>query len=112
HGTLSSERPVRTNRYHRMLYESGFATFTGIVRKPKLEDALKQFYSSELLLALQSEVDRNSSWIPAITQARHKSGQPPYRHILILNLLGCSLEKFFSLPKGPLLPFGSPPWPC
>jgi Tn7-like transposition protein D/TniQ len=111
-GSLSCDRPSRANRYGRLLHESGFATFSGVVRRAKLEDALKEFYPAGLLRTLQSEVDRNSGWIPAITQPRHKSGQPPYRHILILNFLGCSLARFFSLPDTPLDLFGAGPWPC
>ncbi len=111
-GTLCCDRPSRSNRYARLLYENDFATFSGKVRRSKLEDALCAFYSDDLLRTLQSDVDRNSSWVRAITQPRHKSGQPPYRHILILNMLGCSLAKFFSLPDTPFELFGSPPWPC
>jgi len=110
-GPLSCDRASKFNRIVRLLYDRGFATFWGKIRRRKLEDALRAFYSSDLLRTLQSEVYR-STWVPAITQPRHKSGQPPYRHILILHLLDCSLEQFFSLTDEPFKPFGSPPWPC
>jgi hypothetical protein len=109
---LSCERSVNANRYGRLLLEKGFATFTGKVRVSKLEDALRGYYSPDLLAVLQSEVDRNNGWSMAMTQPRFKRSQPPYRHLLVLNLLGCSFADFFSLPGTSFKPFGLAPWPC
>lgn len=109
---LSCERSVNANRYGRLLLEKGFATFTGKVRATKLENALREYYSPDLLAVLQSEVDRNNGWIMAMTQPAFKRSQPPYRHLLVLNLLGCTFADFFSLPGTPFKPFGQAPWPC
>lgn len=110
---ISSEPDVTLNRYLRLLFENNFATHHGVVRTQKLERAFLEFYSPDLLLALCCELNRKSTWLRRIVQEpRRESTQPVIHHLLLMNFLGCPIDRFFSLPVNRVQPFGAGPWPC
>ncbi len=101
--------------YRRLLFEQGFATYTGVVRRTELKKAFLNFYPERVLYSLGCELppDLTSSWLTSIVQNSHKnSSHSAIQHLLLMNFLNCSVQSFFSLPKKPPLPFAEGPWPC
>lgn len=105
-----SERQLR---YHNLLLRKGLAFYKGRFRHSELIRQFRDFYPATLLALLQSEVgDQAQPWLLRIVrQNRVDNVQPPVRHLLLLNLLGCSAQEFFSQYKE-YKPFGKSPWPC
>lgn len=108
---LTSEPNVIRNRYLRLLFDRGLATYAGSVFTAKLHDAFRNFYSADLLRSLKCGLERRATWLTRIVQTP-KGAQPPLQHLLLMGFLECTAESFFSLPGKSAKPFGEGPWPC
>jgi len=117
---LLSNPQVRTDpdflrmQYHSLLLQRGFIAREGKIRVCDFLIAFTDYYQSELLRLLHSELQQIRTpmmmW-PAKTVLSH-GAQHPLRHLLILHFLGCSVEEFFHQRLQPQKPFGEGPWPC
>lgn len=101
------------HRYYNLLLKQGLAYYSGQIRTSQLIQKFLDYYPSELLTRLGCEIrGSDSNWLLRLLHA-HKSevAQHPIRHILLLNLIGCSpadvLDTFIEFK-----PFGDGPWPC
>jgi hypothetical protein len=102
--------------------EQGFGFGFGKISLIKLIQALRDKYSRSLLSSLQCDFDEHKkfNWPSNIlTRLNQGRGDPPIRHILLIQLLGHTANSFFSrFAEGTLLrtaiskPFGDGPWPC
>jgi hypothetical protein len=109
--------PAKEENWYRECYiailkEKGLATTNGRVYQNDFLNSFLNFYSKELLEAIQSPVDRNNSsyWLVSIVR-KHRKAFHPLRHILIINYLAGSSKEFFK--NNPCYkPFGEAPWLC
>lgn len=115
---------LRTS-YLKVLTENGLALHERRVRVSKIVELFERRYPPLLLRDLQCDFDlrRPSAWpkrvIHTLTQRKPLH---PLRHLIFIQLLGYSAERFFkrcltevdnNIPAGKaLLPFGDGPWPC
>lgn len=101
-------------RYARLLFDRGLASYGGWVWSRKLIRALESYYTSELLGHLQCGIEDNnqSSW-PSVIVKDLKRGKfhHPLQHLLLIQMLGLSAEAFFELLTE-YKPLGNGPWPC
>ncbi len=101
-------------RYLRLLIERGLATHTGSIHAEKLLGEFGKFYSPRLLNQLNCEFsgkDQNkTNWLLRLVR-RPKHSQHPLYHLLLMQFLGYTVDKFFQLPEE-LNFFGEGPWPC
>src|SRR6266705_1752949 len=117
---LLSNRQGRTDpdflrmQYHSLLLQRGFIARDGQIRVCDFLIAFTDYYPSELLRLLHSELQQirfpGESWPSLIFLSR--GAQHPLRHLLVLHFLGCSVEEFFHQHFQPQKPFGEGPWPC
>ncbi|GAX45296.1 Tn7-like transposition protein D [Tolypothrix sp. NIES-4075] len=102
------------NRYIKLLADRKLAIYTGLVRVSKLVKEFKEYYSSELLIGLQCEVNENkrSNWLSQLVKSLNcNKVNHPLRHLLLIQFLGYTVEEWNKLPNH-LNFFGSGPWPC
>ena len=120
HWLLKQQRPSEhatlKERYIPLLAERRFATQNQKIFTHRLVDAFKDAYPPQYLELLGIPIDENVSrnWVATLVQRTHFSSKGttnPLRNILLIHLLGRSLETFFELPPK-RLPFGPGPWPC
>lgn len=99
-------------RYQALLYEQGLATHRGVLQLRALAARIRERYSPELLERLYSPLGASNkfNWLISLLRASG-NGQPPIRHLLLMDILGYSAEQFFLLSKEST-PFGEGPWPC
>ena len=109
------------NRYLKVLFNQGYATYNGIVHGFSLIDAFKSFYSHSLLEQLQCQLDKPSdcTWLYRLVKPyKNIKVNHPLRHLLLIQFLGHTAEEFFNLveefekPSYNSNPFGEGPWPC
>lgn len=111
HG-LSPGRDSLRQRYVSLLHAQGLASLRGITQRSQILERVRAYYPSELLEVLSSqlsEADQRSWLINLLT--RSWWGQPPIRHLLVMQFLGYSAERFFACSVD-RAPFGEGPWPC
>jgi hypothetical protein len=103
---------ILLKRYHQLLAELDLATYNGRVRVTNLLKRFCQAYPTDLLNALQCQVDQESehNWLFRLVRSP-KGSQYPLRHLLLIHFLGHTAETFLQLPNQ-FLPFGHGPWPC
>jgi hypothetical protein len=94
------------------LLESGLASYTGVIKHRRLQEAFQAYYPADLLQHLYCSFEKRSehSWLARLTR-QSRSAQHPLRHLLLIHFLGHSVETFLQLPLE-LHPFGQGPWPC
>lgn len=98
-------------RYATLLFEHELATFAGKVRQAQLTARFLNYYPSELLTQLGCELKGSTgNWLNRLVQGG-TSVHHPLHHLLLINFLGSTPEKFFQL-TGEIHPFGCGPWPC
>jgi hypothetical protein len=111
---LSSEPDALRNRYLRLLIDRGFATYSGSIHVGKLLNSFKRHFPVSVLKHLGCELAGRGkikdNWLLRLVRKNNHSHHPLY-HLLLINMLGSSVEKFFSLPSE-LQYFGEGPWPC
>lgn len=108
--------------FSHLLTEAGLATYTVKKRRDKLLERFRSRYSTDLLKALQCEVDdqKRHCWLYRIVNDfKRLKAHHPLRYLLLIGLLKRSAESFLrtclELPSkaiGGDKPFGSGPWPC
>lgn len=124
------------NRYVHLLYERGFCTYGGVLDRQKLANELISYYSHDLLVRLKCEVRTNGAedWVNRFVHRTERVIHPVH-HLLLLQFLGQTVERFLSAPNSELPmpreesrpkkaisvetvptfaepPFGLAPWPC
>ncbi len=101
-------------QYHALLSQQGFIARNGQLRVSDFLISFTDYYPSELLGLLHSELKQirspSNSWPSMILLSRR--AQHPLRQLLILYFLGCRVEEFFHQHLQPQKPFGEGPWPC
>jgi hypothetical protein len=101
-------------QYRALLSQRGFITRNGQFRACDFLLSFTEYYPSELLGLLHSELKQirnpNTSWPSMIFLSR--VAQHPLRHLLVLHFLGCRAEAFFHQQFQHQKPFGNGPWPC
>ncbi len=92
-------RESHRNRYVHLLYERGFCTYGGVLDRQKLANELISYYSHELLVQLKCEVRTNGAedWVNRFVHRTERTIHPVH-HLLLLQFLGQTVERFFSAP--------------
>ena len=112
-GNLDIDSVELYSLYKFLLFEKGFVTVKGNVNQRKLAEQFQNYYGTEVLRLLQSEVNYHnpSCWLKAITRKPRKAFHP-IRHILLINFLGETLQSISSFNIKANLPFGIGPYLC
>jgi transposase len=97
-------------RYLRLLFEHGMASYSGKVKHAQLKARFLDHYSPALLKKLRCDLELPYHWLRRLIND-WKRARPPLHHLLLMQFLGCSAERFFSLPVDEQH-FGEGPWPC
>jgi hypothetical protein len=101
-------------RYLRLLIDRGLATHTGSIHATKLLDEFRKFYSPSLLKQLKCEFSgrdqHKTNWLLRLVRTPKHSQHPLY-HLLLMQFLGYTADRFFQLPES-LSFFGEGPWLC
>ena len=99
-------------RYRALLIERGLASYSGIVKAQKFQDAFQSHHSDELLRVLHCELADHIrlNWLRRLLHIPDKFSHP-LRHLLLINFLGHTVETFLQCPLE-YRPFGEAPWPC
>lgn len=97
-------------RYFALLYLQGLSGYEGPVKLKVLIEALRQYYSKELLEHFYCALQNKNNWVTRLIHETGKS-QNPIEHLLLIQYLGLPAADFFNTPArhGP---FGEGPWPC
>lgn len=102
------------NRYLSLLIERGLASYSGCIRAGKLLGKFRRHCPPPLLKSLRCELSgadqEKGNWLLRLVR-RPNHSHHPLRHLLLINFLGTSAEKFFGLPEE-IKFFGDSPWPC
>lgn len=97
--------------YRSVLYELGYATFTGRLFVDKLINDFENYYSKNLLMQLGCGVrEATDNWLLRLLNV-HIKYPHPIRHLLVMTFLNIPISAIYqriSIPE----PFGSGPWPC
>ena len=97
--------------YRDLLRKRGLATFSGKIDVHKLRDQFCSFYGHKLLEEMNSSLSTNTKefWLKQWTRNFHRY-QSPQRHLMLIKLMGMSVERCFALieqredeEKGPWL---------
>jgi hypothetical protein len=95
-------------KYFAHLVNHGFVTAGGLVRNKKIQAAMSDYYPTELLELIGcATVKTNENWFTAWTEIQH-----PLHHLLFIQFLCETTEKFFTQSQAFSNPFGKGPWPC
>jgi hypothetical protein len=101
-------------RYLSLLIKRESATYTGSIHVKKLLDDFSSYYSPALLRLLTCEITgsdiKKTNWLLRLVRPAKNAHHLLY-HLLLIQFLGCNVEKFFQLPEALSL-FGEDPWPC
>lgn len=99
-------------RYRVLLIERDLASYTGIVKTQKLQEAFQSHYPDDLLRLLHCElVDHvRINWLRRLLNVPDRLSHP-LRHLLLINFLGHTVETFLQCSPE-YRPFGEAPWPC
>jgi hypothetical protein len=100
------------DKYTVLLKQKQLLTVKGAVKQKQLYEEFKGYYSNDLLDTLQSNFQESdeSSWLKNITRKQRKIIHP-IRHILFIQFLCGSVERFFEKAVD-FNPFGNGPWLC
>jgi Tn7-like transposition protein D/TniQ len=105
---------ILRNRYLLLLIERGLATYSGCIRASELLESFKTRYSPALLKRLHCEFSgrdqEKDNWLLRLVR-NPKNAQHPIHHLLLMDFLGITAERFFKLPEE-IKFFGDAPWPC
>jgi hypothetical protein len=114
HPISGSELSEFHSRYLRMLSDHGLATYTGSIHVTALLSEFTRHYSPSLLQLLHCKFtgsdQTKTNWLLKLVRPP-KHAQHPLYHLLLIQLLGCTVGEFFQLADTSR-PFGEGPWPC
>lgn len=107
---ITADPTLHRERYIGLLFDRGISTYRGVVNTPELINSLTAHYSYEFLHGIGCGTGGRYNWIHRLV---HNTGraQHPLQHLLLMQFLGFTAERFFRLPAQ-RLPFGEGPWPC
>lgn len=111
HARLDMSTVLLKQRYQAILIEQN--PVPGKVR-PNIEALQKRFedyYPPDLQGFLGLDMNRPGGWTKFHRLWHGPHVRPPLHHLLMMQLLGYSAERFFSRPAT-FHPFGHGPWPC
>lgn len=100
-------------RYIACLFERGLSTYNGRIHRGQLFETFQRAYPERLLRQLHCELHLHvgSPWPIHLVQHTSRPMVHPLHHVLMIHLLGHTLESFVQLPVE-RRPFGEGPWPC
>jgi hypothetical protein len=107
---LTSAPTMNRERYFELLKDKGLSTYANTVNTCEVISSLNEYYSPELLDRLGCGTERSYNWVHRLVH-NTKKAQHPLHHLLLMQFLGCSAERFFH-QSVKHLPFGEGPWPC
>lgn len=97
-------------RFFQILLKKNLTYTKKSIRVNELENLFKEFYDSDFLLLLSSDLKTKHTWLRRLIQASTHF-QHPIRNLLLLHFLEFNIEKFLNLPEN-IYPVGKPPYPC
>lgn len=109
-GLVAEADSGHRERYLGLMYKRGDSSYFGPVSTTALIEALKAYYSKELLERLGCGIERRYNWVHRLIHNKQRA-QHPIQHLLMMQFLGVTAHDFFRLPAA-RLPFGEGPWPC
>jgi hypothetical protein len=82
-------------KYTSMLYNKGYSSSCGLINQVKLHEEFLEYYSTEFLIKLESNirVEDESSWLRIITRKKQKTVHP-IRHLIFIRFLFGSFKSF------------------
>lgn len=100
-------------RYYNHLLKRGLAYYNGNVRARDLAIEFSEHYPAKLLESLNCQIkNQHRNWLLRLLHlGTAEVSQHPIRHILLILLLGCTIEEFLT-SSAAYKPFGDGPWPC
>jgi len=109
HITLASLLP----RFRQILVEQGLAPYKGRPYISRFLNLFQAHYSPELLSVLDCPLDHDNfhAWPVCTVYKETTKSKHPLQHLLVIRVLGYSVERFFALPTEGAY-FGQAPWPC
>ena len=112
HQGLTQGRDSLRQRYISLLNAQGLASLRGVTQRRQIFERVRGYYPPEFLALLSSQLAQSDkqNWLINLLK-RSWWGQPPIRHLLMMQFLGYSAERFFALSVDQA-PFGQGPWPC
>ncbi len=78
---------------------------------PHFQRQFERYYPPDLQRFLGVDVQRSGGWARFQRLWHGRNVRPPLHHLLMMQVLGYSAERFFSRSVA-TQPFGSGPWPC
>lgn len=99
--------------YIALLNQRGLVTIGGHVRQRELFEEIRNYYTEDTLLKLESLIDYtdSSNWLQMATR-KPRRVLHPLRHLLIIIYLCGSVEELFKNIPVKQGPFGNGPWNC
>ena len=107
---MSLEDVIR--KYKLMLMKKGLSSIGGITHWDRVEKELLDFYPSEFLNKLESNIveEGNYKWTRQLLN--EKKLVHPIRHLLFIRFLFGNINNFIVFNELEYRPFGLGPWPC
>lgn len=113
-GSVISDPESIHRRYKILLKSKDLVTYRGTVsRRKELINQFLCFYPSNILENFNCQLSASDDypWLIYLPQDRTQKLQPVIHHLLFIQFLGHTAEKFFRLSHE-FQPFGAGPWPC
>ncbi|HEX8371081.1 MAG TPA: TnsD family transposase [Pyrinomonadaceae bacterium] len=114
---LNTPLQSRTGEWYRKKYQSllidkRLVTASGRVFQADLLREFNDFYGSEFLTSVHSNIEKDSmnNWLSDIVR-KHRKTFHPIRHLLLIRFLGQTVNSLFSGDQVSK-PFGDGPWVC
>lgn len=101
--------------YKVYLVQKGYMEYSGKLNNKAFYKDFLKFYSEDFLIELGYNVKQLKNRLALRLFTKDKYSYDPILHILAINFLAESIEKFFNDPLPNLhinIPFGNGPWPC
>jgi hypothetical protein len=99
-------------KYKVMLIQKGLASISGIVNWKKVNFEILEFFPSDFLDILESNIKIESAFTWTKMLLKKKTLVHPIRHILFIEFLFGSVKNIINFNETEYRPFGEGPWPC
>jgi hypothetical protein len=107
------DRAGMRQEYWAILKQQGYMTQGDHIRHRALVQACYARVPREVLTLLQCELGKpGKNWLALMLQAATPRPYHPLYHLLLLRMLGQSIQTLERAGALPSLPFGEGPWPC
>ncbi|WP_252233894.1 TnsD family transposase [Clostridium sp. ZS1] len=113
---MCKENDIKFNelikKYKVRLIQKGLASVTGIVNWKKVNMELLEFFPSNFLEILESNIMKDDKFTWTKMLLKTKTVVHPIRHILFIEFLFGSVHNLINFNEIEYSPFGKGPWPC